>query len=318
MNVLQQGMTTLIRSAITGEAYTLPQGFDLEAACEQICRHRIVPMAYIGAVQCGISADLPVMQKLCREYEECAQRSAQQMKALERLLAALDKAGVEHMLVKDCDTKVLYQKPEMRIVDNADLLIHMEQYARMKQILTELGFAEQEASDQELNWNKDDLSLKLHKRLIPGYNKAYRLYFCDGWRLASLRSGMQYSMVREDKLIYLFTRFAKRYHDGNIDCRYVTDLWALRRAFSVFNDAHIRAELKQLKLLAFYDNIQNMISVWFEGAEATEKTDTMTDHIFNCYADQMPQEADRKAMKSAGLKLDFKEKKSIFSIKKTP
>lgn len=284
MDVLQQGIITLIRSAITGEKHSLPQGFDLESAYAQICRHRVLPLVYLGAVQCGISQTLPVMQKLFDDYQECRMRSEQQMKELDHLFTAFDRAGLEYMPIQGCVLKALYPKTEMRLMNNADMLIRMEQYERMRQILTGLGFEARIGNGQQLNWNQKTLSLELHKRLIPSYNKSYRQFFEDGWRLASMRSGTQYSMVREDALIYLFTQFAKHYHDGDIDCRHVIDLWVFRQAYTAFHDAHVRTELKNLRLLTFYNSVQDMLAVWFGDAEATEKTNFMTDYIFNSSA----------------------------------
>lgn len=344
MDVLQQGIITLIRSAITREKHSLPQGFDLESAYAQICQHRILPLVYLGAVQCGISQTLPVMQKLFDDYQECRMRSEQQMKELDHLFAAFDRAGLEYMPIQGCVLKALYPKPEMRLMNNVDMLIRMEQYERMRQILTGLGFEARIGNGQQLNWNQKTLSLELHKRLIPSYNKSYRQFFEDGWRLASMRSGTQYSMVREDTLIYLFTQFAKHYHDGDIDCRHVVDLWVFRQAYTAFHDAHVRTELKNLRLLAFYDSVQAMLAVWFGDAEATEKTNFMTDYIFNSGASAENEafaaatDADkenstevsffhrlltnmqldnskRRALKYVGLNFRFQEHKNLFKIK---
>ena len=335
MDALQQGILTLVRSAITGEKYILPQDFDLESAYEQICRHQIMPMVYIGAVQCGIPQDLPVMQKLFQDHQDCKARSEQQMKEQERLFAAFDRAGIEYMPVRGCDIKTLYLKPEMRPMRDADMLIRPEQRENIKKILTKLEFEEQDALCQASIWNKNTLCLSLYKRLIPSYNKAYQDYFGDGWPLASLRSGTQYSMVREDKLIYLFTRFAEHYYRGDLDCRHVIDFWVFRRAYTAFNDAHVRAVLKKLRLLTFYDNVQELLAVWFEDAAETEKTNFMTDYIFSSGANAghtagaVPAQKGRKdqmltalfakdprhqALNYVGLNIRLEEKKSIFRI----
>ena len=65
MNTMQQGVITLLRSAITGEKLALPEGFDLEGAYPELKKHHMDAMLYEGAVRCGISKQLPVMQQLC-------------------------------------------------------------------------------------------------------------------------------------------------------------------------------------------------------------------------------------------------------------
>ena len=66
MNVTYQGILVLLRSAITGEKLTLPEGFDLAAAYGVIRRHQLVPLAYEGAVNCGIH-NSPVFRSILQE-----------------------------------------------------------------------------------------------------------------------------------------------------------------------------------------------------------------------------------------------------------
>ena len=61
MNDLQKGILTLVRSAITGEKLPLPAGFRLEEADRLIRDHSLLPLAYQGAYNCGISPKEPLM-----------------------------------------------------------------------------------------------------------------------------------------------------------------------------------------------------------------------------------------------------------------
>ena len=51
MNDLQQGVVTLLKSAITGEKLSLPEGFSIEEAMPLIKKHYLYTMAYTGAVK---------------------------------------------------------------------------------------------------------------------------------------------------------------------------------------------------------------------------------------------------------------------------
>lgn len=279
MDTLQRGIITLMRSGLTGEKLPLPVEFDLEQACPQMVRHQIQPICYLGAVQCGVDKKLPVMQRLFQGYCRCLQHSEGQTQAIERVCAALDGAGVDYMPLKGCNLKALYPKPELRLMGDADVLIRTEQYDKIRPLMLELGMEEQVESDHELVWHSKLLHLELHKRLIPSYNKDYYRYFGDGWRLAKLQQGTRYHMTPEDEYIYLFTHFAKHYRDGGIGCRHAADLWVYRRAHQL-DEAYLSAELAKLRLLEFERNIQNLLRVWFEGAEENEKTAFITDFIF--------------------------------------
>lgn len=280
MTTIQTGITALLKSAITGVPQQLPAGFDIQTAAPLIQRHHMVSMAYIGALTCGIPQQDPLMQQFFRSYCKVLQISERQMQALERVFAAFEKNGIDYMPLKGTNMKQLYPKPELRIMGDADVLIQMEQYEKIIPIMESLGFTPKMESDHELSWQSADLYLELHKRLIPSYNEEYYAYYGDGWEFARLQSGSRFAMTPEDSFVYLFTHFTKHYRDGGIGCRHVVDLWVYLRSYLNLDEAYIQRELEKLKLLEFYQNMRRLITVWFEGAAADDKTDFMTEFIF--------------------------------------
>jgi hypothetical protein len=72
----------------------------------------------------------------------------------------------------------------------------------------------------------------------------------------------------------------KHYRGGGIGLSHMIDLWVFRRHHSELNEAVIRAELDKVYLGEFYANVWETLLVWFEGKEATEKTDFITNVIF--------------------------------------
>lgn len=279
MDMLQQGIISLIRSGLTGKKQTLPDNFDLELAYPQMVRHQILPICYLGAVTCGVDKQLPIMQQLFRGYCHCLMHSEAQMAVVQRICTAFDEAKIDYMPLKGCNQKRLYPKPELRMMADADILIRPDQYDRIRPILLEQELQEERESDHELIWNNSALQLELHKRLIPSGNRDYFRYFGDGWKLAKIQNGTRYSMSPEDEYIYLFTHFAKHYRDGGIGCRHAVDLWVYRKE-KTLDEAYIAAELKKLHLLEFEQNIRRMLAAWFDDAEPDEKTQFITGVIF--------------------------------------
>ncbi len=280
MNQIQQGILTLLRSAVTEEILPLPEGFDMEQALPLIRGHHMSTLAYDGAARCGVRLTDPAMRRLFQAYGKILLIHERQMGEVSRIFAAFAENGIDYMPLKGCKLKALYPKPELRIMGDADILIRMEQYDRIKPIMLSLGFAEKDETDHELIWQKDSLFLELHKRLIPSYNADFYAYFGEGWQLAKRQEGTRYAMTPEDEMVYLFTHFAKHYRDGGIGCRHVLDLWVYLRANPELDQAYVAKKLALLGISEFYGNIRRLICMWFEGGESDEKLDFLSEFIF--------------------------------------
>ena len=281
MNQTQQSILTLLKSAITGESLPLSADFDWEIAKPLIKSHQIGPLIYAGAVNCGMDKNHPEMQRLFQTYCKNMMVSELQLQSIRQLCHAFDEEKIEYMPVKGCNMKPRYPKPELRAMGDADILIKLDQYDRIKPILIGQGYEEWQESDHELIWQGRVLQLELHKRLMPSYNKDYFRYFGDGWRLAKVKDGTHWSMTPEDEYIYLFTHFAKHYRDGGIGLRHVLDLWVFERSVPRLDENYICAELEKLQLVEFRQNICKLLQVWFCGEASDEKTEFISRFVFD-------------------------------------
>lgn len=278
--ITRQGIIALIKSAVTEKPVILPDEFDIEIAFSEIKRHNIVPLAYDGAVRCGVPKSNPAMQQMFQLYCRNLVISESQIAQIEKIGMAFEAADIDYILLKGCNIKKLYPKPELRVMGDADILIRTEQYEQIVPIMEKLGYTAKLESNHEFVWTSSRLFLELHKYLIPSYNKDYFAYFGNGWRLAVKTDSCKYVMTAEDEFIYIFTHFAKHYRDGGIGCRHVTDLWVYLRAHPNIDMVYVRTELDKLKLLEFFVNIFELIEVWFEDKQSTGKTVFITDFIF--------------------------------------
>lgn len=282
MTDTHRSIILLLKSAVTGERYPLPEGFSLEEAAAIGRKHHISSMLYTGAVNCGISSKDPLMQGLFQDYLHILMRSEKQLREISRITAAFDANGIDYLPLKGCNMKYLYPKPELRVMGDADILIRMEQYDRIRPIMENLGFTEKADTDHELVWDSAALHLELHKRIVPTYDKDFYSYFGDGWALAVKKSETRYAMEAEDEFLFLFTHFTKHYRYGGIGCRHVMDLWVWRRAHPDMDDRRIRDALEALHLLTFYDHICAMIDNWFGDGAGSEMTEHLTEFILSC------------------------------------
>lgn len=170
MNVMQQGIVALMKSAVLRQAQPLPEGFDIRAALPLIRRHHITALAYDGAERCGLSRQEPAVAKLFQAYCSSLVVSEGQQREIGRIFRAFDENGIDYLPLKGCNMMGLYPKPEMRTMGDADILIRMDQYSRIVPVMESLDFVYRYESDHELAWETAGLKVELHKHLIPSYN----------------------------------------------------------------------------------------------------------------------------------------------------
>ena len=281
MNTVQQLVITLLKSAVTGKQLPLPKEYFLEAACEIIQKQGLVTMAYDGAVRCGISRQEPAMKDLFQKYYTCLLRSERQMAKINHLFQEFEKAGIDYLPFKGCVMKQLYPKPELRVMGDADVLIRLEQYEKIKPILISMGLQLETESDCELIWKHPDLYLELHQCMVQPAHRDYYSYFGDGWSRAVQTDGYCYGFAPEDMYVYLFMHFAKHYRSGGIGCRHVMDLWIFRQANPSMDHHYINRELEKLQLLEFHENCVRLMAVWFESGQPDEVTEFISKRIFS-------------------------------------
>ena len=281
MNTTQQGIVMLLKSAVTGEKLPLPEGFSLEEACALIKKQGLMTLAYEGAILCGIARNDPVMEGLFRSYCSVFLRSERQTAKVNALLGEFEKAGIDHLPFKGCVMKRLYPKPELRVMGDADILIRLEQYEKVKPILSSLGFEMKLESYCELVWTSPELYLELHTCMMQPSQRDFYDYFGYGWGRAVQITGHRYGFTPEDMYIYLFMHFTKHYRSGGIGCRHVVDLWMYRQANPSMDQNYVDAELEKLQLRQFHENCVRLLDTWFGSGQPDAVTEFISKRIFS-------------------------------------
>lgn len=281
MDLFQQQALTLIKGALTGEKCTLAVKPDMDALLKLAGKHKIGALMYYGLHNAGYDNE-PVTQQLffhCCRYMAVSEG---QMAMLGRLFAAFEERQIDYLPLKGVLLKGIYPMPEMRRMGDADILFRREQYEAIKEVLTEMGFTFDYETDHEWVWKHPSLLLEMHKRIVPRRDQDLYRYFGNGWAhaVADTEHPYRYGFTPEMQFVSLFVHLVKHYRGGGIGLSHMIDLWVFRRHHSELDEAVIRAELDKVYLGEFYANVWETLLVWFEGKEATEKTDFITNVIF--------------------------------------
>lgn len=284
MNTIHKTLVLLLRSAITGDCYEMPCEYDLEAVFQEAKRHSLISMAYAGAVNCKIDKNLPVMKQMLASSFSEVLFSEKQLHSVDKISRAFEENGIDYMLLKGCNMKKRYPKPEMRAMGDADILIREKDYETARKIVEELGFVKDNRDgDHSRNFASKNLYLELHVRFIARNElPKFADYFGDGWGKAALVEGHQYEISLEDEFVFSFLHFYKHYIYSGIGLKHIIDLWIFLEKCGKLNLDYIENELKSLGVHTFYKNVTNSIKVLFDDAKGDEKTDAIIDHVLKC------------------------------------
>ena len=276
---MQKGVITLVKSAITGEKYPLPEGFNIDEAYKFIMKHKIMMLAYEGAVRCGISKTEPAMQKLFQSYVQGMLRSEKQMKSVNEIYSAFEENEIDYLPLKGCNMKALYPKPELRLMGDADILIKEEQYKKIKIVLSGKNFIEERESMHHYLWYAGDFLIELHTMLIPETYQKLKNYYGKGWQKAQKTETNRYVFSKEDEFIFIIAHFAKHYLGGGIGIRHVTDIFVYLSKIPDMDFKYIEKELEKLGVFKFYKNVLRLIDFWFEEGSSDETIEEISDFI---------------------------------------
>ena len=283
MNSYQKSFVALILSALNEIPANIPNDFDWHKALKDAERHRVSPIIYYGAFNSKNAVPKEVYDILEMSAFKSLAIDQRQLFAVTQIFEAFEKNEIHYMPLKGCLLKKLYPKTDMRVMVDADVLVKTEQYPKIKNIMSSLGYCETKESDHEYIWDKKGFfHLELHKRLIPSNNEDYYSYYGDGWKFAK-KTGetYRYRLSNEDMFVYVFTHFAKHYRNGEIVLRNIIDLYILlKNNPDIRHSEYIRGEIEKLGLDKFYLNILDLIDVWFNDSPENYVVDFITDNIF--------------------------------------
>ena len=270
---------SLIKSGIYGNKPTLSPNFNTQSIYSFAKNHQIMGIMLYGMLAAGFSSDLPEVKALYSGALSETVFHERQQAELSRLYKVLNQNSIAFMPLKGALLKELYPQSEFRVMSDADILIHTEEYGKLSLVLKECGFEEQYESDHELVWKKNDLTVEFHKHLIPSYNSDYYGYFERVWDRAVLCEGSRFALDKNDEFIYNFTHLAKHYRDGGIGVKHYIDLWLMLEKYSLDME-YIREELAKLHLERFFDNVMKTLRFWFAEGECDETVELILRHTF--------------------------------------
>lgn len=284
MTEFQRDVISLIKSALTNEKLNISDELDWQKVLSLSEKHRIAILLYYGITNSKINLPKNVFSILEKKALMDAVISKNQIFAITKLLTEFENNGIDYLPVKGSVLKMLYPKPELRPMGDADILIKVEQYGKIKPVLEKMGYEFGGESLCEIIWKKKGrLYLELHKTLVPQNVEDYYVYFGTGWENAVKIKGYEhrFELSKEDHYLFVFTHFARHYRAAGIGIKHIVDIWMYNKIYDNMNYEYINKRLEEIGLKEFHKNVLETLDVWFENKQDTKMSDFITSIIFS-------------------------------------
>ena len=241
----------IVRCALHGEICAVESLSDEIGVLAQ--KHRLFNLLYLGTGN----------ERAKRKYKEFLTKSAAQQDYFEKLTAACEAAGVELLPLKGICTKFRFPRPELRSMDDIDVLCKPEQKKQLHAVFETIGY------DRFIEGRKHDsytlfpfVAVETHRQLVDE-NERYIAYYQDIWQKVTLREGYHhiYEMSLEDEYIFNIVHLADHFQNGGAGIRFFTDIYVYERLKK--KDEYLESELKKLKLFEFYQKAKELAFHWF-------------------------------------------------------
>ena len=213
---------------------------------------------------CGDPQVKPHLRSLClNTIAIFARRNAM----ADALAAELEKAGIDHILMKGYVLRDVYPVPELRSFNDIDMVIRLEDRKRCDARMLELGFQRHTDWEPVYSYVRGNELYEIHTEIMEidvSGTGAQQAYFRKYWEFAQPVREHSYRFTPEFHFLYLLTHIAKHVHGSGAGIRMYLDVAAFIRHYGDGIDWNwIRRELRVLKLSRFADVVFTAVEDWF-------------------------------------------------------
>lgn len=205
-------------------------------------------------------------------------RSCNQLAAADELLAEFEKRKIYVLALKGVNTKNYYPEPDMRSMNDLDLLYKDSQHGMIDDAMQKLGYGGfQEGRKHDHYFRAPYIGVELHREMVASESE-YSDYYADIWNRVHSRGGCSYvqEMRREDEYIFTIIHLVEHFKQGGVGLRFMMDVFVYEHLEGMDWD-YIEKELEKLHLSEFVQNLSKLAEQWF-GTEEQEK-DTLVEKL---------------------------------------
>lgn len=257
---------------------SLPEGVDLEELFVYQKNQSVANMAYCALRQLDIP--LERLKNHSDEYKMMLLREARFELSGQQVFDALEKARIPYIPMKGVIIKKLFPQESLRSFTDYDIYT-ADKVEETKTVMESLGFEVKKVAQYDIGYvKKPSLHFEMHSELFEEeYN--FGGYFDKPFERAVLKSGQcRYELTDEDFYIHVFCHLYKHFTFGGCGLRQFMDIYVLTKELKL-DFQYIENEIEKLGLTGFYNTVNRINGLIFDGVKSKESDLEICEYIFS-------------------------------------
>lgn len=288
MNTNQKALVTLLKNFIKDEPLSVPDDTNWMELSALASIHSVSGIMGYMLMQNPLSSAKELLPALRRECLQSIAVYAQRAACMDQLIIEMNKAGIDHLLMKGFVVRNYYSVPELRSFGDIDFLIKRESRENSNELMQSLGFEAHDDWEPVYSFAKGMEYYEIHSDVmeVDVSDKAnYREYFSHIWEHATPRSEEGYShtydLTPEFHLLYLMTHIAKHIRGSGAGIRMYMDIAVFTEHFRDSLDwDYVKEQFKVLKFEDFANTVFTIVEKEF-GVKSPIKLRSIEDEVFD-------------------------------------
>lgn len=194
-------------------------------------------------------------------------RFARREERRRELTAAMNRAGIPHVLIKGAVVREYYPVPELRTFGDVDMVIRPEDREKCHTLMQQLGFSPKADWEPVYSYSRPPELYEVHTDLMEvdiGTKEDSRCYFSQMWAYTRPREDGALELTPEFHFLYLMAHIAKHIRGAGAGVRMYLDLAAcILRLGETMDWGWIRKGLEKLGLSKFASVALTAVEQWF-------------------------------------------------------
>lgn len=263
-----------LRSALDDAAPPVPpDDLDWSRLIQTARRHNLLPLTAAALARSGHAVPENVQKTLDEAGNQALYIEANRDYELETLFAAFSDARIEFLPLKGTVLKRYYPSPELRTMDDVDVLIRKETFGATEKILRQNGYAFLQAGLRHHIYSKPPLlTIELHHSLLDGDEKSRQKSLFDRFlperlweRLPEVSpASTERRMAPDDFYLYQLLHLRTHFLASGVGVRFFLDMEILRRHEHIAALPELAVEpLREGNLEQFASEVDRLSRYWF-------------------------------------------------------